>query len=208
MNFKALFVTFCVVALTACASTGSNVAVTAPSEEMLNVDTNPTYGVGPDDTLSINVWGNQELTVSAPVRPDGHISMPLVGDIKVGGLTPEEISELIEKELSAYIRSPNVTVIVTNLQSTEYLSRIRVTGAVVTNISIPHRSGMTVLDAILAAGGVNEFAASNKTRLYRNTSSGRQAYLVKLDDILRKGEIETNYALAAGDIITVPERIF
>lgn len=205
MKSSILLLTAVAILMVACSSNGR---LAAPGDDMASVNVIPNYVVGPDDTLEINVWGNSDLSVSVPVRPDGRISMPLVGDIEVGGMTPEHISDLIEEELSTFIKSPNVSVIVTDMQSTEYMSRVRVTGAVVTNISISHRQGMTVLDAVLEAGGVNEYAAANKTYLYRNTVDGRQAYIVRLDDILRKGDISTNYELAPGDIITVPERLF
>ena len=205
MNILRLLLLSATLGLAACGTTASP----PPSgSDMASVNLTPDYTVGPDDTLEINVWDNPNLSVSVPVRPDGKISMPLIGDVLVGGLTPEEVSTKVEVELLTYVKSPNVSVIITNLQSNQYLSRVRVTGAVITNISVPHRQGMTVMDVILEAGGVNEYAAANKTQLYRNTAEGRQSYTVLLDNILRKGDITTNYALAPGDIITVPERIF
>jgi len=168
----------------------------------------PEYRIGVDDVLSVNVWRNADLNVSVPVRPDGKISVPLVGDVLAGGLTSEEVSAGIKKQLSKYIRDPQVTVIITNLRSHEFLTRLRVTGAVRNQISIPFRQGMTVLDAILSAGGVNDFAAANRTKIYRKEKGKTVVISIYLDDILFDGDLDTNILLKSGDIVTVPERLF
>lgn len=167
-----------------------------------------TYKIGVDDGLQITVWRNPDLSVTVPVRPDGKISVPLVGDVQAGGLTPEEVAASIKQKLAYYIRDPSVTVIVASLRSHEFLSRVRVTGAVRTPRSMPHRAGMTVLDAVLEAGGVNDFAAPNRTKLYRKGKTGTEVLDIDLGDILYKGKLATNYELKPGDIITVPERLF
>jgi len=177
----------------------------ALSQESISVK---PYQIGVDDVISVNVWGNDALTVEMPVRPDGMISMPLIGDVRAGGLTPNQVADDIKRRLSSYIRNPNVTVSLTQLNSHEYLSRIRVTGAVTTPLSIPYRQGMTVLDAILAAGGVNEFSSPNSTKLFRKVDNKTLVLEVELGGILNKGELTTNYLLKPGDIITVPERLF
>ena len=166
------------------------------------------YHIGVDDVLSVNVWRNPDLNVSVPVRPDGKISVPLVGDAQAGGKTAEEVAVLIKKKLSKFIRDPQVTVIITNLRSHEFLTRLRVTGAVQRPISIKFRQGMTVLDAVLSAGGVNSFAAANRTKLYRKENGKTVVISIYLDDILYEGDLETNILLTSGDIITVPERLF
>lgn len=166
------------------------------------------YRIGADDRLQVNVWRNPDLSVTVPVRPDGMISVPLVGDVQAGGLTPEQVANAIRGRLAAFIREPSVTVIVVDLRSHEFLSRIRVTGAVRTPKSIAYRQGMTVLDAVLEAGGVNEFAAPNRTRLYRRDKGKPEILDVELGDILNKGKLETNAFLIPGDVITVPERYF
>lgn len=166
------------------------------------------YRIGVDDSIRVAVWQNPDLNVTVPVRPDGKISVPLVGDVEAGGKTPEEVSTEIRNKLEAYVRNPQVTVIVDQLRSHEYLSRVRVTGAVRTPISVPYRQGMTVLDAVLAAGGTNEFAAPDRTELYRKDGASTKAYAVRLDRILQKGELGTNYPVQPGDVITVPERSF
>ena len=166
------------------------------------------YRIGVDDRVQIVVWRNPELSVTAPVRPDGKISVPIIGDVEAGGRTPSEVSEIIKKRLSEYVRDPNVAVILTELRSHEFLSRVRVTGAVRTPRSMPHRQGMTVLDAVLEAGGVNDFASPNRTKVYRKVKDKTAVLEVDLGDILKKGRLETNYPLKPGDVVTVPERLF
>lgn len=166
------------------------------------------YRIGVDDRLQITVWRNPELSVTVPVRPDGKISVPLIGDVQAGGNTPTQVAAIIKDKLSAYIRDPNVAVILTELRSHEFLSRVRVTGAVRTPRSMPYRQGMTVLDAVLEAGGCNDFAAPNRTKLYRKGASKTDVFDIELDDILKKGKLEFNYPLKPGDVVTVPERLF
>jgi polysaccharide export outer membrane protein len=169
-----------------------------------------SYRIGVDDQVQVSVWRNPDLSVSVPVRPDGMISVPLIGDVQAGGLTPSEVGRAIEERLSAYVRDPKVAVILTQLNSHEFISRVRVTGAVRSPVSIPYRQGMTVLDAVLQAGGTNEFASGDRTRLYRkDTKTGAVTTIeVKLAAILNKGELTTNYPVRPGDVITVPERAF
>ena len=164
------------------------------------------YQIGVDDIVQVSVWRNEELGVTAPVRPDGKISVPLVGDVVAGGRTPSAVAAELQEKLAALIIEPRVTVVLTELRSHEYLSRVRVTGAVRTPVSIPYRQGMTVLDAVLAAGGVTEFAAPDRSGLYRRNGQETQSYAVKLDRILNSGDLATNYPVAPGDVITVPER--
>jgi len=166
------------------------------------------YRIGVDDRVQVTVWRNPELSVTAPVRPDGKISVPLIGDVDAGGRTPNEVAESIKRQLSSYIRDPNVVVIITELRSHEFLSRVRVTGAVRTPRSMPYRPGMTILDAVLEAGGVNDFASPNRSKLYRKTKSKTETFDIELGDILIKGRLETNLFLRPGDVITVPERLF
>jgi len=189
-----------------CASTGSVSQEGAPpSVETAAVN---DYQIGVDDIVQVSVWRNPELGITVPVRPDGKITVPLVGDIAAGGRTPAEVAKDIQDKLTAYVRDPQVAVILTDLRSHEYLSRIRVTGAVKQPVSIPYRQGMTVLDAVLAAGGVTEFAAPDRSDLYRKNGDGRtHSYPVRLDRILGRGDLSTNFPVAPGDVITVPERV-
>ncbi|MDH5572700.1 MAG: polysaccharide biosynthesis/export family protein [Gammaproteobacteria bacterium] len=201
-------VCFLFVLITGCAS---DVFISADSEILKEQNVSKTvaiYTIGVDDTMQINVWRNPELSVTVPVRPDGKISMPLIGDVHAAGYTPEEVSAIIRKKLQNYVRDPNVSIIMTGLLSNEYLTRLRVTGAVNASVSLNYRQGMTVLDAVLAAGGINDFAAPNKTRLYREIAGKTRVINIYLGDILYKGRLETNIELRPGDIITVPERIF
>jgi len=166
------------------------------------------YRIGVDDQIQITVWGNDALSVNMPVRPDGKVSMPLIGDVQAGALTSEEMSGQIAEKLSEYMRNPNVTVQVTELRSHEYLSRVRITGAVATQTSLPYRQGMTILDLVLAAGGVTEFAAPARTLLQRTVDSEAKVYEINLDRLLNKGDVQSNIRLAPGDTVTVPQRAF
>jgi polysaccharide export outer membrane protein len=168
------------------------------------------YRIGVDDVLQVTVWRNPELGATVPVRPDGRISVPLLGDVVAGGRTPEDVAREIEERLGRYVRDTKVAVILTELRSHEYLSRVRVTGAVQQPVSVPYRQGMTVLDAVLAAGGTTEFAAADRTRLFRRGKSGGETRTinVRLGRILRSGDLETNIPVMPGDVITVPERAF
>ncbi len=167
-----------------------------------------SYRMAVGDQLQINVWKNPELSLSEPIRPDGKISMPLIGEVMAVGLTPEKLAAKIESRLAHYVKSPNVTVILTSLQGHAFLSRIRVTGSVTQNVSIPYHQGMTVLDAVLEAGSVDLYADANNTKLHRRTKKGSVAYDIRLKDIMEEGNMTTNVNLLPGDIITVPERSF
>jgi polysaccharide export outer membrane protein len=181
-----------------------------PDETSQDTPTTSTeeYRIGVDDRLQISVWRNPELSVTVPVRPDGMISMPLIGDVRAGGLTATTVATNIKEKLSAYVRDPSVAVIVSDLRSHEFISRIRVTGAVRNPRSLPYRQGMTVIDAVLEAGGVTEFASPNRTKLYRKAKESTEVFDLSLGDILTKGRLESNYSLRPGDVITVPERLF
>jgi polysaccharide export outer membrane protein len=176
-----------------------------PPEENATPKFDAEYRIGVGDTLNVNVWRNPDLSVSVPVRPDGKISVPLADDVMVGNKTPEEVAEIIKERLSTFIRDPYVTVIVSSMGSTDFRSRVRVTGAVNNPLSQPYRQGMTVLDMVLDAGGVNTFANPGKTTLYRRDG---QMLEIDLDDILEKGNMSTNYQLKPGDVVTVPQRAF
>jgi len=205
----AIFLVVSVVELTACAYSKPNL----PPEPEFGTEARPSvlvksYRMAVGDQLKINVWKNAELSLTEPVRPDGKISLPLIGDVMAVGYTPEELADIIEKKLSNYIKAPKVTIILAKLQGHEFLSAIRVTGSVSTNRSIIYHQGMTVLDAVLAAGSVDLYADANNTKLYRRTKAGSMAYDIRLEDILEEGDMTTNVLLLPGDIITVPERNF
>lgn len=203
--FRLTAVLLSFVLLAACASSGPRpgdppATTHAPVQD---------YLIGVDDEVQVSVWRNPDLGITVPVRPDGKISVPLVGDVTAGGRTPNEVAMDIQEKLGAFVRDPQVAVILTQLRSHEYLSRVRVTGAVRQPVSIPYRQGMTVLDAVLAAGGVTDFAASDRSDLFRkNPDETTSTYPVRLDRILNRGDLSTNYKVAPGDVITVPERSF
>ncbi|WP_372985210.1 XrtA/PEP-CTERM system exopolysaccharide export protein [Marinobacter sp.] len=208
-RFWGVIATLVAVALsTGCA------APTASSPEAINraltVDTSTSvdeYILGPTDTVRVSVWRNEDLSITVPVRPDGKVSVPLVGDVQASGKTPEALADDIENELASYIRQPQVSVVVTSMGSHEFIDRVRVTGAVQQPLSMPHRAGMTVLDIVLQAGGANQFAAENNAMLYRKVGDDVVAIPVRLDDILTRGDVKTNYLLRPGDILSVPERV-
>ena len=197
----------CVSLLLAACASSSGALSTAPPPAQVPT-TASAYRIGVDDVVQVSVWPDTDknLSITAPVRPDGNITVPLVGDVMAAGRLPDEVSKEVQTKLGAYVRQPQVTVILTELRSHEYLSRVRVTGAVRTPVSIPYRQGMTVLDAVLAAGGVTEFAAPDRSGLYRRDGQETHSYSVKLDRILDSGDLATNYPVAPGDVITVPER--
>ncbi len=166
------------------------------------------YRIGVGDSLRINVWRNAELSSDVPVRPDGMISLPLVGDMEAAGRTTEELASALTSALTDYVRNPQVTVIVTNPSSSDYQRRVRITGAVQNPQSLAYRDGMTVLDLVLMAGGPNEFASANNAKLYRRVDGKLKVYPIHLKDLIEKGKVETNYSLQPSDIVTVPERAF
>lgn len=206
MRNAALAIVPCLLA--GCFFTGAPVASAPP--EAVPSSTNESYRIGVDDIVQVSVWRNPELGITVPVRPDGKISVPLVGDVDAGGRTPDEVGKDIQEKLGAFVRDPQVAVILTELRSHEYLSRVRVTGAVRQPVSLPFRPGMTVLDAVLAAGGLTEFAAPDRSELYRKKAEGDETskHAVRLDRILNHGDLATNFTVAPGDVITVPERTF
>lgn len=200
--FSLIQVAITLVFLTAC----SSVPVEAPP--LADTGVAAEYRIGVGDSIEVNVWRNPELSRSVQVRPDGKISMPLVGDIAAADLTTGQLSQSITTILSSYVKSPQVAVIVGNSSSSDFQRRVRVTGAVKSPQSLPYRDGMTVLDLVLIAGGPSEFASANKAKLYRKVNGEIKVYPIKLDDLINSGEVETNYTLQPSDIVTVPERSF
>lgn len=164
------------------------------------------YIIGPGDTLQVFVWRNPELTTNVPVRPDGKISTPLVEDMVAVGKTPSRLARDIETVLAEYIRQPQVNIIVSQAVST--FSQVKVIGQVQSPQAIPYREGMTVLDAVLAVGGMTTFAAGNRAKIVRAEGSDQQEFKIRLADLLNKGDLSQNLALRPGDVIVVPESRF
>jgi polysaccharide export outer membrane protein len=167
------------------------------------------YIIGPLDELTVHVWRNDELGAQVQVRPDGRITTPLITDMPAVGKTPTMLAEDIRLQLSQYIAEPLVTVIVNKFAGT-FGQQIRVVGATEKPASIPYRANMTVLDAMIAVGGLSEFASGNRAKLIRfDKQAGRQReYGLRLADLLRKGDSQANVMLQPGDVIIIPESMF
>lgn len=165
------------------------------------------YVIGAGDSLNIFVWRNPELSRTVPVRPDGKISVPLVEDLQASGKTATQLAREIEKVLSTYIKDPLVTVIVGGFQGT-YDREVRVLGAATQPRALPYRDKMTILDVMVAVGGLTDFAAGNKARLVRTVNGKTQEALVRLDDLIRDGDISANVPVAPGDMLIIPEAWF
>lgn len=161
------------------------------------------YIVGPGDTLQVFVWRNPELTTSVPVRPDGKISTPLVEDMVAVGKTPSQLARDIETVLAEYIRQPQVNIIVSDAVST--FSQVKIIGQVTNAQAIPYREGMTVMDAILAVGGLSTYAAGNRAKLVRSEGGTEKEFKIRLMDLINEGDLSQNLALRPGDVIVVPE---
>jgi polysaccharide biosynthesis/export protein len=164
------------------------------------------YIIGPGDALQVFVWRNADLSSTVPVRPDGKISTPLVEDMVAVGKTPTQLARDIEKVLAEYVKSPQVNVIVT--QPLSAFSQVKVIGQVVKPQSLPYREGMTVLDALLAVGGMGPYAAGNRAKVVRAESGKQSEIQVNLGKIIDKGDLTQNLKLQPGDVIVVPETRF
>ena len=166
----------------------------------------PDYRIGPGDNLQIYVWQNPDLSVTVPVRQDGRVSTPLVEDMLAAGKTASQLARDIEKVLSEYVRSPKVNVFVLNAVSA--LSQVKVTGQVRTPEALPYHEGMTVLDAVLAVGGLTNFAAGNRAKVVRMVDGKQQEIKIRLDKLLEHGDMSQNIALRPGDVLLVPQTYF
>jgi polysaccharide biosynthesis/export protein len=186
----------------ATAVTEQAAATVAPAESPVGND----YVIGPGDTIQVFVWRNPELTTTVPVRPDGKISTALVEDMVAVGKTPTELARDVEAVLAEYVRSPQVNIIVTQPMST--FSQVRVIGQVAKAQALPYREGMTVLDAILASGGLGPFAAGNRAKVVRNENGKQKEIRVKASDLVNKGDMKQNVALKPGDVLVIPESMF
>jgi len=172
-----------------------------------SANTTSEYQIGPGDTLKVYVWRNPDISVTVPVRPDGYISTPLVEDIKAINKTPSQLARDIEKRLSKYIRDPVVTVIVTNFVGT-YNKQVRVIGEAAKPQALPYRENMTLLDVMIAVGGLTDFAAGNSAKLIRKTNGKTIEIPVRLKDLLQDGDISANKRVLPGDILLIPQSIF
>jgi polysaccharide export outer membrane protein len=196
------------LALTGCG--GSNGPQLAPAS-FVSMQEGPgeEYVIGPLDELTIHVWRNDELGAKVQVRPDGRITTPLIADMPAVGKTPTMLAEDIRLQLSQYIAEPLVTVIVNEFAGT-FSQQVRVVGATEKPASLPYRANMTLLDAMIAVGGLSEFASGNRAKLIRfDKSTGAQReYALRLGDLLKKGDSQANVMLTPGDVIIIPESMF
>lgn len=167
------------------------------------------YVIGPLDQLNIFVWRNPELSAKVQVRPDGRITTPLVNDMPAVGKTPAMLASDMTKALSEYVNKPIVSVIVENFSGT-YSQQVRVVGATEKPASIPYRANMTLLDAMIAVGGLSQYAAGNKAKLVRyDRDTGKQKeYQLQISRLLKKGDSAANVRLEPGDVIIIPESMF
>jgi polysaccharide export outer membrane protein len=164
------------------------------------------YIIGPGDSLEVFVWRSPELSVTVPVRPDGKISTPLVEDMVAVGKTPPQLARDMEKVLSEYVRAPKVNIIVTTAASA--FSLVRVVGQVQKPSALPYREGMRVLDAILAVGGLTQFASGNRARIVRMENGKETIIHVKVADLVNNGDVKQNAPLKPGDVLVVPQSLF
>ena len=166
----------------------------------------PDYIIGPGDQLKIFVWQNPDLSVTVPVRPDGKISTPLDEDMVAVGKTPSQLARDIAAKLSEYVRSPHVNVIV--VQPASVFSQVKVIGQVLKPQAVAYRDGMTVLDAVLAAGGLTQYAAGNRARIVRMVDGTEKDIPVRLSALVNSGDMSQNLPLKPGDVLVVPESRF
>lgn len=181
-------------------------AMQHPEAPIAAATTDYKYLIGPLDSLNIIVWRNPELSLTVPVRPDGRISTPLVEDMVAQGRNPTDLARDIEKALGRYTRDPVVTVLVTSFQGA-VSEQIRIIGEAGKPQSIPYRQNMTVLDVMIQAGGLTDFADGNASVLIRGKEGGKQ-YSVRLKDLIKRGDISANVDVRPGDVLIIPQSWF
>jgi polysaccharide biosynthesis/export protein len=189
----------CALALGGCATRGQQ-----PIETQV---TDSQYLIGPGDAVNIIVWRNPEVSMSVPVRPDGKITTPLVEDLPAAGKTSTALARDIEKALSKYIQQPVVTVVVTTFVG-NYDEQIRVIGQATKPQALAYRRDMSLMDVMIAVGGTTEFAAGNRASLIRNVDGKQQRFNVRLDDLIKEGDISANVPMRPGDVLVIPESFF
>jgi len=197
------------LALTGCATTSDRPQLAPANFVATQEGPGEDYVIGPLDQLTVHVWRNDELGAKVQVRPDGRITTPLVADMPAVGKTPTMLAEDIRLALSQYIAEPLVTVIVDQFSGT-FSQQVRVVGATEKPASLPYRANMTLLDAMIAVGGLSEYASGNRAKLVRfdKTLGKQREYAVHLGDLLRKGDTKANVMLMPGDVIIIPESMF
>jgi polysaccharide export outer membrane protein len=178
-----------------------------PEQRETTVQDGYFYQIAPGDTVNIFVWGLAELSGSVPVRPDGMLTTPLIEDLQASGKTPSQLARDLEKQFATYVRSPIVTVIVNGFVGLP-TQQVRIIGEALKPAAVPLRKHMTILDLMIEVGGLTEFASGNKSVLVRYQNGKQQQYSVRLDDLIRHGDISQNVSLLPGDILIIPEAWF
>lgn len=166
-----------------------------------------SYLVGPGDTVNVVVWRNPELSMVVPVRPDGKITTPLVEDLPASGKTATQLARDIETALAKYIQSPVVTVVVTGFVG-PYTEQIRVIGEAAKPQSLPYRENMTLLDVMIAVGGITDFAAGNRASILRTGGGSTQQLGIRIVDLVKGGDLSANVAMRPGDVVVIPQSWF
>lgn len=187
--------------LAGCASGGRTVPV--DNTAVVPAD----YLIGPGDSINIIVWRNPEVSMSVPVRPDGKITTPLVEDLPASGRTSTQLARDIEVALAKYIQQPVVTVVVTGFAGM-YSEQIRVIGQAIKPQALAYRNGMSLMDVLIAVGGVSEFASGNRAQIIRTVDGKQQRLAVRLDDLLKSGDLSANLVMRPGDVLVIPESFF
>ncbi|HEX8364849.1 MAG TPA: XrtA/PEP-CTERM system exopolysaccharide export protein [Allosphingosinicella sp.] len=207
----AIAVSLSALAVAGCAGTPrtGNSLPPAPFAGSSEDNVTESYVIGPLDEIRIFVWRNEELGAQVQVRPDGRITTPLISDMVAAGKTPAQLAEDIRVALSQYIQDPLVSVMINRFQGT-FAQQVRIVGATERPASIPYRANMTLLDAMIAVGGLSEFAAGDRARLIRrDRATGQQReYDLRIARLLRRGDTSANVALQPGDVIIIPESMF
>jgi polysaccharide export outer membrane protein len=205
MSDKKIPAIFCTLAI-ALVGCGSQDLVPVP-EAQRTVEPDYNYVIGPGDTMEVFVWGNEELTTIGIVRPDGKFTTRLVEDLPASGKTSTELARDIEKAYSEYVRQPVVSVIVNGFVGVPS-QQVRVVGEASTPMSVPFSKHMTLLDLMIAVGGMTEFASGNSSVLVRKDESRQVSYELRLDDLIKDGDISANMSLMPGDIVIISESWF
>jgi len=162
------------------------------------------YRIGPGDSMQIFVWRNPELSMTVQVRPDGRISVPLIEDLPVANKTPTEVARAVEEKLAVFIKNPVVTIIMSNFIG-PVDRQIRVVGEAARPLALPFRQGITVLDVMIQAGGLTQFAAGNRALILRRIEGRLVTYHLRLGDLMKEGDMTANVELAPGDVLMIPQ---
>ena len=190
------------VALAACSG-----GKTLPPASAAVPGPSPDYYIGPLDSLSIFVWHQPELSETVPVRPDGRISVPLIEDLPAAGKTPTQLARDIESQLKKFVNDPIVTVIVTAFNG-PYAQQVRVIGEAAHPQAIPYRDNMTLLDVMIAVGGLTQFAAGDRATIVRVVDNKETSFTARIDDLIKDGDVSANVQMLPGDVLIIPQTWF